>query len=412
MEVQYRSCCGIDVHKQFLVACLLGVEEKGQQHKELRRFSPMTSELLSCDDWLKAAQCQAIAMESTGVYWKPPFNLMEGHFEHVMIGNAEHLKRVPGRKTDKKDAEWIAELLQFGLLKPSFIPAPQQRELRDLTRLRTTLIAERTRLVNRLHKTLEDTNLKLSSVLTDIMGKSGQQILSALLRGEEDPIVLADLALGRALSKRDALAQALRGRLSDHHRFLLQELLSLIERHDRGISRLDKEIEERLRPDEALIQRLDAIPGCSRRIIEVLLAEIGSDVSPFPDAAHLASWVGICPGNNESGGKRKSGRIRKGNRWIKAMLVQAANAAARTKNSYLSAQYHQIAARRGHKRAAVAVAHSILVIYYQMLTTGEPYQEKGANYFSELDRKHAERRATRQLERLGYQVTLIPAQIA
>jgi transposase len=412
MEVLYRSCCGIDVHKQFLVACLLVVDEKGQPSKELRRFSTMTSELLSCVDWLKAARCQAIAMESTGVYWKSPFNLMEGHFEQVMIVNAEHLKRVPGRKTDKKDAEWIAELLQFGLLKPSFIPSPQQRELRDLTRLRATLIAERTRLVNRLHKTLEDTNLKLSSVLTDIMGKSGQQILSALLGGEEDPVVLADLALGRAMSKRDALAQALRGHLSDHHRLLLQELLSLIERHDRGISRLDKEIEERLRPDEALIERLDAIPGCSRRIIEVLLAEIGSDVSPFPDAAHLASWVGICPGNNESGGKRKSGRIRKGNHWIKAMLVQAANAAARTKNSYLSAQYHQIAARRGHKRAVVAVAHSILVIYYHMLTTGEPYQERGANYFSELDRKHAERRATRQLERLGYQVTLTPAQIA
>lgn len=215
------------------------------------------------------------------------------------------------------------------------------------------------------------------------MGKSGQQILTALLRGEEDPVVLAGLALGRAMSKRDALAQALRGRLSDHHRLLLQELLSLIAQHDRGISRLDKEIKERLRPDEALIQRLDAIPGCSRRIIEVLLAEIGSDASPFPDAAHLASWVGICPGNNESGGKRKSRRIRKGNRWIKAMLVQAANAAARTKNSSLSAPYHQIAARCGNKRAVVAVAHSILVIYYHMLTTGESYQERGANYFSE-----------------------------
>ncbi|GAC1629562.1 MAG: hypothetical protein NVS4B9_21470 [Ktedonobacteraceae bacterium] len=223
-----------------------------------------------------------------GVYWKSPFNLMEGHFEKVMIVTAEHLKRVPGRKTDKKDAEWIAELLQFGLLKPSFIPSPHQRELRDLTRLRTPLIAERTRLVKRFHKTLEDTNLKLASVLTDIMGKSGQQILSALLRGEQDPVVLADLALGRAMSKRDALVQALQGRLSEHHRLLLQELLSLIERHEQAISRLDKEIEERLRSEEALIQRLDAIAGCSRRSIEVLLAEIGSDVSAFPDAAHLA----------------------------------------------------------------------------------------------------------------------------
>jgi transposase len=267
MEVLYRSCCGIDVHKQFLVACLLVVDEKGCQHKELRRFSTMTGELQQCVDWLEAARCQAVAMESTGVYWRPPFNLLEGHIETVMIVNAEHLKRVPGRKTDKKDAEWIAELLQFGLLKPSFIPSQEQRELRDLTRLRTTLTAERTRLVNRLHKTLEDTNLKLSSVLTDIMGKTGQQILFALLRGEEDPAVLADLALGRAMSKRDALTQALRGHISDHHRLLLQELLSLIERHTRGISQLDREIEEWLRPYEALITRLDAIPGCSRRII-------------------------------------------------------------------------------------------------------------------------------------------------
>ncbi len=410
MEVLYRSCCGIAVHKQFLVACLLVVDEKGRQHKELRRFSTMTGELQQCVDWLEAARCQAVAMESTGVYWRPPFNLLEGHIETVMIVNAEHLKRVPGRKTDKKDAEWLAELLQLGLLKPSFIPPRPQRELRNLTRLRT-MTGERTRLVNRLHKTLEDTNLKLSSVLTDIMGQTGQHILGAILRGEEDPTALADLALRRAASKRDALVLALCGRVSDHHRLLLRELLEMIQHHDQAMSRLDKEIEERLRSTAPLIQRLDAIPGCSRRVIEILFAEVGWELSPFPDAAHLASWVGICPGNNESGGKRFSGRIRKGNRWVKAILVQAAQAAARTKNTSLSAQYHQIAARRGNKRAAVAVGHSILVIYYHMLTTGEPYQEKGANYFAELDRHHAERRATKQLERLGYQVTLIPAQI-
>jgi transposase len=274
------------------------------------------------------------------------------------------------------------------------------------------MTAERTRLVNRLHKTLEDTNLKLSAVLTDIMGQTGQHILGAILRGEEDPTVLADLALRRAASKRDALVLALRGRVNDHHRLLFRELLEMIQHHDQAISRLDQEIEERLRPTAPLIQRLDAIPGCSRRVIEILFAEVGWELSPFPDAAHLASWVGICPGNNESGGKRFSGRNSLGNRWVKAILVQAAQAAARTKNTYLSAKSHQIAARRGNKRAAVAVGHSILVIYYHMLTTGEPYQEKGANYFSELDRHHAERRATKQLERLGYQVTLIPAQIA
>lgn len=412
MEVLYRSCCGIDVHKQFLVACLLSVDEAGRPHKELRRFSTMTGDLLSCVDWLKAAQCEAIAMESTGVYWKSPWNLMEGHFEVVMIVNAEHIKRVPGRKTDKKDAEWLAELLQLGLLKPSFIPPRPQRELRDLTRLRTTLTRERTRLVNRVHKTLEDTNLKLSSVLTDIMGQTGQHILGAILRGEDDPATLADMALRRAASKRDALELALRGQVSEHHRLLLRELLQMIQHHDQAISRLDQQIEERFRPQEEDIQRLDAIPGCSRRVIEILFAEIGWDLSSFPDASHLASWVGICPGNNESGGKRFSGRTRKGNRWVKAILVQAAQAAARTKNSYLSAQYHQIAARRGNKRAAVAVGHSILVIYYHMLTTGEPYREKGANYFSELDRQQAERRFTKQLERLGYQVTLTPTQMA
>lgn len=412
MEVVYRSCCGIDVHKQFLVACLLVIDETGQQHKELRRFSTMTGDLLTCIDWLKAAQCRAIAMESTGVYWKSPWNLMEEHFEIVMIVNAEHMKRVPGRKTDKKDAEWIAELLQLGLLKPSFIPSRPQRELRDLTRLRTTMIGERTRLVNRLHKTLEDTNMKLSSVLTDIMGQTGQHILAALISGEEDPAVLADLALRRAASKRDTLALALRGRVSDHHRLLLRELLEMIQFHDQTISRLDQEMGERLRPYDPLIQQLDAIPGCSRRVIEILFAEVGWDLSAFPDAAHLASWVGICPGNNESGGKRFSGRIRKGNRWVKPILVQAAQAAARTKNTYLSAQYHQIAARRGNNRAAVAVGHSILVTYYHMLKTGQSYQEKGGDYFSELDRQRVERRAISQLKRLGYQVTLTTAQTA
>ena len=412
MEVLYQTCCGIDVHKQFLVACLLVVDEAGHQHKEIRRFSTMTGELLSCVDWLQKAHCTSVAMESTGVYWKPPWNVMEGLFDTVMVVNAEHLKRVPGHKTDKKDAEWIAELLQLGLLKPSFIPSRPQRELRDLTRTRTTLTQERTRLINRVHKVLEDANLKLSSVLTDIMGQTGQHILAAIIRGEEDPTVLADMALRRAASKRDALVLALCGRVSEHHRLLLRELLQMIGHHDQAIVRLDHEIEERLRPYDPLIQQLDAIPGLNRRCIEILFAEVGWDMSPFPDAAHLASLVGICPGNNESGGKRFSGRIRKGNHWVKAILVQAAQAAARTKNTYLSAQYQRIAARRGGKRAAVAVGHSILVIYYHMLKTGQPYQEKGVDYFSELDRQHAERRLIKQLERLGYQVTLTPAKIA
>src|SRR2546428_8881296 len=312
MEVLYPKCCGIDVHKQFLVACLLIADEAGHQHQEIRRFSTMTGELLSCVDWLQKAYCTAVAMESTGVYWKPVWNVMEGLVETVMIVNAEHMRRVPGHKTDKKDAEWIAELVQLGLLKPSCIPARPQRELRDLTRTRTTLTQERTRLINRVHKVLEDANLKLSSVLTDIMGQTKQHILAAIIRGEEDPTVLADMALRRAANKRDALALALCRRVSEHHRLLLRELLQMIGHHDQAIVRLDHEIEERLHPYDPLIQQLDAIPGLNRRCIEILFAEVGWDMSPFPDAAHLASLVGICPGNNQGGGKRLSGRIRHG----------------------------------------------------------------------------------------------------
>ncbi len=381
MEVLYRRCCGIDVHKKFLVACLLVVS------------------------------CMAIAMESTGVYWQPPFNLMEGHFEQVMIVNAEHLKRVPGHKTDKKDAEWIAELLQVGLLKPSFIPKRPQRELRHLTRLRTTLTQERTRLINRLQKVLEDANLKLTSVLSDVMGQTSRQILSAIIAGEENPTVLADLALRRAPKKRDALVLALKGQVSEHHRFLLRGLLDLIHQHEQAISRLDQDLVERLQPLEEMIQRLDAIPGLNRRSIEVLFAEVGWEMTSFPDAAHLASLVGICPGNYETGGKRLKGRIRKGNRYVKAILVQAAHGAATTQ-TYLGAQYRRLAARRGSKRAAVAVGHSILVIYYHMVTTGEAYQEKGVDYFSNLDQYEKERQLTKQLERLGYQVALTPIPIA
>jgi transposase len=390
---------------------LLILSESGPVHKEVRRFSTMTGDLLSCIDWLLQAQCRAIAMESTGVYWQPPFNLMEGRFEQVMIVNAEHLKRVPGHKTDKLDAEWIAELLQIGLLKPSFIPKRPQRELRHLTRLRTTLTQERTRLINRLQKVLEDANLKLTSVLSDVMGRTSRQILEAIIEGEENPVVLADLALRRVPKKRDELVLALKGQVSDHHRFLLREILDLIHQHELAIARLDQDLAERLQPLKETIERLDAITGLNRRSIEVLFAEVGWDMTPFPDASHLASLVGICPGNYETGGKRLKGRIRKGNRWVKAILVQAAHGAATTQ-TYLGAQYRRLAARRGSKRAAVAVGHSILVIYYHMLKTGEPYQEKGVDYFSHLDRRETERRLTKQLERLGYQVTLTPTQIA
>jgi len=325
----------------------------------------------------------------------------------VLIVNAQHMKAVPGRKTDKNDAEWIADLLQHGLLKPSFIPKVEQRELRDLTRYRTTLIQEQNRHVNRLHKVLEDANLKLSSVVTDVMGVTGRAILQALVAGQEDAEELAKLARGSLRSKQALLAQALRGRLKEHHRFMLKELLDLINYQDRAIDRLDRAIAEHLRPFEETIDRLDEVTGLSRRAVEVLLAEIGTNMDQFPTAAHVSSWVGICPGNYESGGKRLSGKIRKGNRWVKTVLVQAAHATSRT-NTYLGEQYRRLAKRRGSKKAAVAVGHSILVIAYHMLKTGETYKEKGAPYFDEFDQQRVQHLLVKRLEHMGYQVTLQP----
>jgi transposase len=343
------------------------------------------------------------------VYWKPIFNLMEGLFEIVLV-NAQHMKAVPGRKTDSKDAEWIADLLQHGLLKASFIPPQPQRDLRDLTRYRSRLKGERTQHVNRVHKLLEETNIKLSSIFGDMMCKTGRAILSALARGEENPEVLADLALRWAPHKRDALVPALQGCMRAHHRFLLHELLTMIETLERAIGRLDREIEERLVEHKATLERLDEITGVSQRVLETLFAEVGWELDAFPDAAHLASWVGMCPGQKESGGKQMSGRTRKGNRYAKSILVQAGHAAGKTKNTYLGAQYRRLSKGRGIKRAAVAVGHSILVIYYHMLTTSQSYEEKGEDYFIHHDRQEKQRWLVRQLERLGYAVQLKPQQ--
>jgi len=405
MQVLHSCCCGLDVHKRFVVACLIRSSEDGKQQKELRRFNTLTPDLLCLIDWLQEACCTHVALESTGVYWKPIFNLMEGLFEIVLV-NAQHMKAVPGRKTDTKDAEWIADLLQHGLLKASFIPPQPQRDLRDLTRYRSSLKQERTQHVNRIHKLLEETNIKLSSIFADMMCKTGRAILDALARGESNPEALADLALLWAPHKRDALVPALTGCMRAHHRFLLRELLGMIETLERAIARLDREIEEQLRPQQATIERLDAITGVSHRVLETLFAEVGWELDAFPDAEHLASWVGICPGQHESGGKRMSGRTRKGNRYAKTILVQAAHAAGKTKNTYLGAQYRRLSKGRGIKRAAVAVGHSILVIYYHMLTTSQPYQEKGEDFFVHHDRNERERRLVKQLERLGYSVQL------
>ena len=445
MELVYQRCCGIDIHKKVIVACLIIVMANGQRHKEIRSFRTVTSELLQLLDWLKAAGCTHVAMESTGVYWKPIYNLLEGHFE-LLVVNAQHIKAVPGRKTDVRDAEWIADLLQHGLLKGSFIPPAPQRELRELTRYRTNLVEERARAVNRLQKTLEDTNLKLGDVATDIMGKSARAILEALLAGQTDPAKLADLARGRLKAKRAQLEEALVGVLKPHHRFMLTEHLLLIDTLDEAITRASQEIAQRLDPppdpnqahapqavedqeqaaEPSAAQSADqghvpdappltwaqaivllcSIPGISRRAAEGILAEIGLEMARFPTSRHLASWAGMCPGNHESAGKRLSGRTTKGSPWLRKLLVEAAHAAAHTKNTYLSALYRRIRARGGAKQAMIAVGHAILVICYHVLDRQVCYEELGGNYFDEHDRQATEKRLVRRLEKLGYHVEL------
>ena len=411
MNVLYERCCGLDVHKKSVVACLIT-----PQGKQIRTFATMTGDILRMADWLTQEGCTHVAMESTGVFWKPIYNLLEGEFE-LLVVNAQHIKAVPGRKTDVKDAEWIADLLRHGLLRASFIPDAQQRDLRELTRYRTTLVRERADTINRLHKVLEDANIKLAGVATDIMGVSARSMLEALLSGESDPAVLADLAKGRLREKSDALLAALAGRVRSVHRFMIAEHLGHIDHLDASIERVSQLIEEKSRPfvregEMDLMEMLDSVPGISERAAQVLVAEVGTDMSRFPSAAHLASWAGMCPGNNQSGGKRGSGRTRKGSPWLKQVLMEAAHGAVRTKGSYFGAQYRRLAGRRGSKRALVAVAHSILVIVYHVLSRHVSYQELGGNYFDERERQMVERRAVRRLERLGYQVQLVPIQQA
>lgn len=411
MRIVYKRCCGLDVHKKVIVACLLLLEPDGELRSEIRKFGTMTQDLLELLDWLQQAGCTHVAMESTGVYWKPIYNILEGHLEVVVV-NAQHLKKVPGRKTDVLDAEWLAECFQLGLLKASFIPPAPVRELRDLTRYRTSLIRERARTANRLQKVLEDANIKLAGVVTDIQGVSAWAMLQAIVEGNTDPEAMADLAKGLLRKKRGQLVTALTGRVKPHHQFLIAEHLSQIEYLQEAIQRISTEVAERLRPFELQVKRLDSIPGISRQIAEVMLAEIGWDMSRFPTDKNLASWAGMCPGNNESAGKRRNGKTRKGSRWLRHALIEAAHAAARTKNKYLKTQYHRVAAHRGKKKALVAVGHSILIISYHLLTRGQEYTDLGANYFDERDRCAVQRRCVKRLEKLGYTVQLQPTALA
>jgi transposase len=405
MEVVFSRCCGLDVHKKLVVACLFLLGPAGQLVKEIRTFSTMTDDLLHLADWLRQAGCTHVAMESTGVYWKPVYNLLEGQFELVLV-NPQHFKQVPGRKSDVRDCEWLATLLRHGLVRGSFVPEKPQRELRELTRYRTALVNERTAEVNRLQKTLEGANIKLAAVASDVTGVSARQMLTALVGGETDPTVLAEMAKGRLKEKIPLLERALRGQFGAHQRFLVEQQLAHLDDLDARIAAVSARIAAQLRPFEEALARLETIPGVGRRTAEVLAAEVGTDLTRFPTDKHLAAWAGMAPGQNESAGKQKSGKTRKGSPWLRAALVEAARAAARTKGTYASAQYHRIAGRRGAKRAAMAVGHSILVSSYHMLQRGVDYEELGSQYFDERDRTEVVRRCKQRIEKLGYQVTV------
>ena len=450
MDTLHPTCAGLDVHKDTVVVCLRRLDHHQRPQREVKTFGTTTPDLLELLDWLRGHQVPVVAMESTGVYWKPIFNLLEGHMG-VLLVNPEHIKKVPGRKTDVKDCEWIAQLLQHGLLRASFVPDRPIRDLRDLTRQRTQLVGEKARAANRIQKVLEDANIKLGSVATDVLGASGRDMLRELIAGEDNPETLAGLARGLLRKKLPQLRKALTGQVTDHHRFLLRLHLDHLTHLEGLIGQLEQRIAAEMEKDRppptgnnegdssqaaggsggpetaavsdspegppapglwAALWLLMTIPGISRRVAEVVVAEVGTDMGRFATQQHLASWTGLCPGNNESAGKRRSGRTTHGNSSLRSALVQAAWAATRTKGTYLSAQYRRLVRRCGKKKALIAVAHSMLVMCYQVLKKAEPYKELGADYLDNLAPEQRARRLVRQLESLGHKVTLEPKAVA
>ena len=455
MQVVYQRCCGLDIHKKLIVACLLIMSSQEGVRKEIRTFSTTLADLYRLRDWLVTNECQMVAMESTGVYWRPIWNVLEEELA-LMLVNAQHMKAVPGRKTDMKDAEWLAELVQHGLLRASFVPPRPQRELREVTRYRSRLVQERARLVNRIQKVLEDSNVKLASVASDITGVSGRAILRALLDGEDDPERLSELARGRMRSKRGELAQAVQGTLRDHHRFLLKSQLRQLDFYDSQITELDQEIARRLGvpsgpddpepwggepltpnrasstdqvPDDVadhpaslspelsldtarsqaeVMRILDEVTGINQRIAQIVVAEVGIQLDQFPSEAHLVSWAGLCPAAKISAGKRLSTKTGKGNRWLKQALIEAAHGAARSKNTYLGAYYQRLKKRMGSKKAIVALAHRILVIIYHLLKEHQSYRELGPGHADAQAAESSKRWAIRRLEQRGFAVTLTP----
>jgi transposase len=408
MQTLVERGCGLDVHQATVVACLLVVLKNSTVRKNLRTFGTTTRELLSLRTWLLSEGCTHVAMESTGVYWKPVYAILEGGALEIVVANAHHVKKVPGRKTDVKDAEWIADLLCHGLLRSSFVPPKPIRELRDLTRYRRKLVESQTAERNRLLKLLEIANIKLASVATDVFGVSGRLMLRALIEGKATAPEMANLAQRKLRKKIPKLEPALEGKLEEHHRFLLHLQLDRLETAEKDLAVLEQRIQEKLRPYEAQVTLLDEIPGVDWTLAAVIIAELGVDMKVFENVAQLASWTGVSPGNNESAGKRKNSRIPKGNMYLKTALVEAATAAARTKGTYLRDKFYRLKARRGYKRAIVAVAHKILVAIYHMLSHRVCYNELGDLYLDKLNKHHLTRNLIHRLERLGYTVKLEP----
>lgn len=406
MEVLYPRCAGLDVHKDTIVACVRCVS--GPVAKEVVTFGTTTSEILALSDWLSTHECTHVAMEATGIYWKPVWHLLEGQFE-LVLANAQHIRNVPGRKTDVKDAAWIAELLAHGLIRSSFVPPAPVQELRDLTRTRKQLVREVAQHVQRIQKVLEDANIKLSSVLSDIMGQSGRSMLQAIIDGESDPERLADLAVGIARRKHPQLVEALRGRITFHHRILLKLHLDLIAAIEDALGKVDEAIGKALTPLARAADLLKTMPGISNVVAHVVVAEIGADMSRFPSSGHLVSWAGLCPRNDESAGKRRSTKVRKSGTWLKTTMVMAAWAAARKSDCYLRSLFLKIKARRGAKKAILAVAASMLTSAYHMLKNGVEYLDLGADYFDTRDRKRAVDRLLSRLRSLGCEVSVVPA---
>lgn len=401
MNVIYERCCGMDIHKNTIAACLITGRKK-----EVRSFSTMTSSLLGLVDWLRSADCQCVAMEATGSYWKPIYNLLEMEEIPTLVVNAQHIKAVPGRKTDVKDSEWIADLLRHGLLNSSFIPKREQRELKELVRYRRSMVQERARELNRIQKVLEGANIKLASVVSDIDGTSSRRMLDMLISGCTDVQAMADKAIMRMRKKIPQLEEALHGFMGDHQRTMLRLMLKHIDILEEQILLLDQEIQERMKPVNDEVSLIDSIPGVGERSAQVIIAEIGINMKQFPSASHLASWAGLCPGNNESAGKRKNGKTRKGSDILRTTLMECAKVAGHLKNTYFSAQYKRIAARRGHNRATVAVAHAILKVAYFILKTNTPYKELGPDFFEQRRKTEIVKKSVKRLETLGFTVTI------